>query len=218
MSGMVLAVTPPFDFGHTLRFLGGFTPGQGEQNTAGELRKATRLNGQTVGFVIREAGTDLTCELFPERPLRSEEVEALTARLRFFLGLDEDLSAFMARASEDVAFRVVLRALNGFHQPRFLTPFEAACWAILSQRLPMPQARTLKRELSLRCGGGWEGLPAFPEPADVASLSPAEHAATIPNDRKARALAGLAQAFAAVSPAELASRPTAELREWLLAL
>ena len=56
----------------------------------------------------------------------------------------------------------------------FGTPFEAAVWAVLSQRVSMEQARRVKEALAAELGtrmeiGGEEAV-AFPGPASLASL------------------------------------------------
>lgn len=221
MTGTVslpLPVTAPFDFGLTVAFLNGFPPMQGEQATAGELRKATRLDGQTVGFVVRQDGLGLGVTLYPERALDDAQVQALRERIAFFLAADVDLKPFCALAGRDDAFRPVLEELHGFHQPRFVTPFEAACWAVLTQRLPLARGRHIKRALSDAHGGEWEGYPAFPEPADLAGLGEPDFQALIPNDRKARALHAVTRAFQGVQTADLAAAPYDEVREWLLSI
>ncbi|WP_019587932.1 DNA-3-methyladenine glycosylase family protein [Deinococcus apachensis] len=210
-----LPLTRPFEFRHTLAFLNAFPPAAHEQSTRGELRKATRLNGQTVGFTVREDTEGLTCTLHPEAPLKPEEEAALLERVAFFLGTRDDLWPFYALAERDEVFRPVLNELRGFHQPKFLTPFEAACWAVIGQRLPLPQARKVKLALMVRSGGEWKGLPAFPEPADLAHLTEAEILELLPNQRKARALVEATRAFGGVTTAELVNRPHEEVRGWL---
>ncbi|WP_295819096.1 hypothetical protein [uncultured Deinococcus sp.] len=215
---LTLPITPPFDFRHTLTFLTGFPPTQGEQGTGGELRKAARLGGQTVGFVVRASSNGLALTLHPERPLEDAQVQALRERIAFFLGADVDLNPFYTLAGQDDAMGPVVRALHGFHQPRFLTPFEVACWAVLTQRRPLAHALALKRALSDAHGGMWEGHPAFPEPADLAGLSVGDFQALIPDDRKARALHAVTQAFQGVQTADLAAAPYDGVRDWLLGL
>ncbi|WP_309570603.1 hypothetical protein [Deinococcus sp.] len=215
---LTLPVTPPFDFRLTLAFLSGFPPMQGEQATGGELRKATRLDGQTVGLVVRAGAEGLDVTLHPERALESAQVQALRERITFFLAADVNLNTFYGLGAKDEAFQPVLRELRGFHQPRFLTPFEAACWAILTQRQPLAQARRMKRALSDARGGEWEGHPAFPEPADLAGLGEDDFRALIPNGRRARALHAVTRAFQGVQTADLAAAPYGEVREWLLGL
>lgn len=213
---LTLNAVQPFNFDLTLAFLNGFPPMRGEQTLARELRKATRLNGQTVGFALRPAGTGVECELFPERPLSQPEEKALLERLSFFLALEVDLEPFYALAEQDQAFRPVLDRLRGFHQPRFLTPFEVACWAVIHQRMPL--ARRVKLALAEQFGGVWEGLPAFPEPRDLAHLSEDDFFKLIPNERKARALTEIVAAFQNVTTRELVDKPYDEVRDWLRGL
>lgn len=168
-----------------------------------------------MGFVVREDAAGLTCAVYPERPLTAGEETALLERLAFFLGTREDLRPFYAAAEGDAAFRPVLDGLYGFHQPKFLTPFEAACWAVIGQRLPLTQARKIKRALMLRCGGEWEGRPAFPEPGDLLHLTEEDVLALLPNPRKARSLRELIRAFEDVTTDDLVRRPYGEVRDWL---
>lgn len=210
-----LDVCAPFDFRLTLRFLQGFSPAAGEQGIADELRKATRLNGQTVGFAVRRDGPGLSCELHPQQALSADETRAVLARIRHFLGLDDELKAFYALASGDPPFQQVVRALHGFHQPKFMTPFEIACWAVLTQRLPLPQARRIKQALMRRHGGDWNGLPAFPEPGDLAALTEADFLQLTGHERKAKALAAVTRAFQGVTTEALLAAPLAEVDGWL---
>lgn len=205
----------PFDFRLTLAFLNGFTPMQGEQQLAGELRKATRQSGQTVGFVVRQEGENLNCDFFPERPLEPAEEQDLLERISFFLALEVDLSPFYRLAAHDQPFKPVLNTLYGFHQPRFLTPFEVACWAVIHQRLPLAYARKIKKSLAEQFGGEWKGLNAFPEPCDMAQLTTKDFLNFVPNERKARALVEVTAAFQGVTTQELSRKPYAEVRNWL---
>jgi DNA-3-methyladenine glycosylase II len=66
--------------------------------------------------------------------------DTLADRLRFFLSLDDELETFYEIAEKDPPFVPVLKRFYGHKQVKFLTPFENACWAILTQRLPMALA------------------------------------------------------------------------------
>src|SRR5690606_22445809 len=49
----VLSATPPFDFTHSLRFLGQFAPAKGEQSVSSHsLTKAVLINNQVVAFRV----------------------------------------------------------------------------------------------------------------------------------------------------------------------
>ncbi|MFC4454817.1 hypothetical protein [Deinococcus sonorensis] len=222
-----LRPAPPFDFAQTLGFLRGFTPTSGEQALGEQtLSKAVRLQGRTVAFHVRSVGTvdapDLACELSADQPLTSHQERLALERVRFFLSLDEDLRSFYRLARQDEAFQPLLRRLYGYHQVKFLTPFENACWAVLTQRTPAPVARAAKRRLVEAYGGSVTTahgrLWAFPEPADLADVGAPDLGALVGNARKGEALAAVTNAFLQVDKGWLRSAPSAEVHAWLLGI
>lgn len=194
----------PFDFGKTLGFLRGFGPTEGEQALASDaITKALTLHGRTVAFEVRGVGTveepRLAYTLYTERALDDVEESAVVDRLRFFLSLDDDLEGFYRMARADVAFAPVVERLYGLHQPKFLTPFEIACWAVLGQRIPWRVAHRMKMALVERWGtritlaGGtyW----AFPEAGQLAGVGAAELAEVVRNERKVEYLRAVIEFF-----------------------
>lgn len=220
-----LFAAPPFDLQRSLAFLSGFAATQGEQFTEAALLKATRLGGQTIAFRVTQHGPPddpaLKAELFSASTLSAQQTEQVLERLSFFLSLDDDPQVLTARAAHDPAFLKVLDARSGYHHVKFLTPFENAAWAVLSQRTPLNVARSLKRKLTEQFGGSLEvngqRLSAFPEaadmPADAAALE-----AVLNNPRKSEALAAVVAGFQQVSETWLKTAPDAEVRHWLLGL
>jgi DNA-3-methyladenine glycosylase II len=199
-----LTPRPPFDFAKTFGFLKAFTPTAGEQTLADETAiKAITLRGQAVAFQLRGAGTleqpHLTYTLFSERPLSDEEHAAIADRVRFFLSLDDDLQPFYAIGRADPSFAPVIERFYGLHQPKFLTPFEIACWAVLGQRIPMPIAHRIKLALVERFGTSisvnGETYRAFPEPEQLAAVDPAALATVVRNERKLEYLQAVTQFF-----------------------
>jgi DNA-3-methyladenine glycosylase II len=112
-----------------------------------------------------------------------------------------------------------VRSWYGYHQVKFLTPFENACWAILSQRNPMPVARKMKQALVVKVGNrinvNGDVHWAFPEPNQVASLSVDELSSLIHNQRKAQCLSAVAQAFSEVDETFLRTADYDEVNAWL---
>lgn len=217
--------TAPFDFTRSLNFLKGFPPTQGEQNLEDQtLTKAVRANGRTVAFELRALGTieapKLACDLCADLPLSPEVERAALDRVRFFLSLDDDLRPFYKLAEHDPPFEKVVRTLYGYHQVKFLTPFENACWAVLTQRTPGHVARQLKRRLTETFGGAVETpngtLWAFPEPADFADASALGE--LLGNARKGEYLAAVVRAFQGVDEGWLRAAPYDEVRAWLLGI
>jgi DNA-3-methyladenine glycosylase II len=194
----------PFDFVKTLQFVGDFTPTEGEQTITTEaITKAVTLNGRAVAFQVRSRGSVeepcLAYRLFSERPLSDAEHETMRDRISFFLSLDDDLQSFYAIGGTDPHFEPVIKALYGLHQPKFLTPFEIACWAVLTQRIPIAIAHRTKMELMKRWGTSIT-LPegtyyAFPEPQQMTMVSLDELATMVRNGRKAEYLQAVIHFF-----------------------
>lgn len=215
-----LTTTTPFEFDHSLTFIRGFGPTQGEQRADESLCKAMRVLGQTVLFTLQSGANagSLQCALSADKPLSAEVEASALDRIRFYLGLDDDLHAFYALAEMDRGFQPVLAALRGYHQVKFLTPFENAAWAILTQRTYTPAARSLKRRLSQAYGGQLGDLWAFPDADDLAAVPEYDLAQTLGNARKAKYLAGAARAFAQVDDGWLRHAPHNDVEDWLLSL
>ena len=214
----------PFDFRKTLEFIGGFSPSQSEQATADAvLVKALRLQGQTVVFRVRSVGKlekpGLEVELLSQATLGKALQSAALDRISFYLSLGDDLSPFYALAEEDPPFKRVVEALYGYHQVKFLTPWENAAWAILTQRTSTPVARTYKRRVTERYGASLETpygtLWAFPEPADLLSANLTELGAMTGGFRRNEYLLSAAQAFSEVDEGWLRTAPYGELQRWL---
>jgi DNA-3-methyladenine glycosylase II len=202
-------ITPraPFDFAKTLAFLADFTPMASEQALAPDsIIKALTLNGRAVAFEIHNAGTVeepcIAYILYAEEPLSETEHNTITDRIRFFLSLDDDMQPFYAIGRTDAAFAPVIERLYGLHQPKFLTPFELACWAILTQRNPLAIAHRTKMALVERWGTSitvqgkiyW----AFPEVEQLATVSPDELAEVVRNGRKVEYLLSVIKFFESV--------------------
>ncbi len=136
----------PFDFGQSLAFLRGFPLTRGDQTITGDaVTRAVVAGGETVIFrVVGQGTTDepaLDVTLYAERSISDAVREAALDRVAFFLSIADDLAPFYAIGREDAAFAPVIAQLYGYHQVKFLTPFDNAVWAILSQRTPMAAAR-----------------------------------------------------------------------------
>lgn len=200
----ILTPQAPFDFAKTLTFLGDFMPTAGEQAlTPDSVTKAVTLRGRAIAFNVRDAGTleepRVAYTLYSEHPLSETEQRAIIDRISFFLSLDDDLRPFYAIGRTDPAFAPVIEHLYGLHQPKFLTPFEIACWAILAQRNPLAIAHRTKMALVQRWGTTIrlpEGTQwAFPEVEQLAAVSLEELAEVVRNPRKIEYLMSVIEFF-----------------------
>ena len=222
------AALVPFDFARTLDFLRRFPPTLGKFLVVGDaLYCAARVAGHTVLFHIRSKHATSDCvlayTLHTDGPGGAEGIEQdAVAWLRWFLSLDDDLRDFYTLAQNDPHFAPVVRELNGYHQVKFGTPFEAAAWAIVSQRNRMSAARqvyqspleTLGHRIHLEGHDYW----AFPDPQEIAPLGEADLPSALQGLRRGEYILDAARAFASVTSDFLQCAPNAELEEWLLGI
>jgi DNA-3-methyladenine glycosylase II len=222
-----IACVPPFELRCSLAFLTEFTPTLGEQSIdRGVLTKAIAVSGRPLGVrLFQPRGANgapvpkLRVALASERPIDDATAAAAMDRVAFVLGANEDLAPFYAVADGDGGFAAVARRLRGFHHVKFPTPFEAACWAVLNQRVGTVVARRMKDALVREAGGAVDlddGYRAFPEAQDLLRLGEARIAALLGHERKAKAVWAVSRAFADVSDAFLREGPHGEVKEWLL--
>uniref|UniRef100_A0AAU2VC54 DNA-3-methyladenine glycosylase II n=1 Tax=Streptomyces sp. NBC_00003 TaxID=2903608 RepID=A0AAU2VC54_9ACTN len=222
-----LPARPPFDFTKSLRFVCNFPATDGEQHlTQTTMTKAWRTAGTTVATRLTQTGSQeapaLHCTLTATQSITPQIRDAVCDRLRFFLGLDDDLADFYHVARSDPGFAHVVRHLYGYHQVKFPTPLEQVCWAILAQRTPMPAARGMKRALMDTFGNRIDHeagpLWAFPDLEQLLSLPEGRLAEIIGNPRKAKYLYGAVHTFAEADEEFLRSGPFDEVKQFLLSL
>ncbi len=216
--------TAPYDFTKSLNFLGFFSPTQGEQAvTEQALTKAVYVDGQLIAFRVAAMGTidapRLAYTLFSEQAIDDTIKNAAIDRITFFLSLDDDLRPFYAIGREDADFAPIMEELYGYHQVKFLTPFEIACWAVLTQRNPMNMSQKMKKNLIDTYGGTITvddiAYSAFPEAERMAHVSEDELTSIVRNARKAEYLVAVIKAFSDVDEHFLRTGDYDEVEAWL---
>jgi DNA-3-methyladenine glycosylase II len=103
--------------------------------------------------------------------LAAERVERHAARV---LCLDVDATGLAEVGARDPVIGRLVSEAGGRRPVCFGTPFEAAVWAVLSQRVSMAQAGRVKDALAASLGTpmeiGGESVTAFPGPGALAEL------------------------------------------------
>ncbi len=212
-----LEVTRPFDLALSIEFLRGFSPMAGEQRLAGgSIVKSWLHRGQPIEATLSTSARGVDYTLASPRPIDDDAERAIAETATQFLSADEDLAQFYALADGDDAFAPVARRLRGLHHVRFGTPFEAACWSVINQRIGRAQARAMKTALVRRFGAPTSD--AFPEPAAMAGADERELFARLGHRRKARAVAAVTAAFASTEPSWLHTAPLGDVERWLRAI
>ena len=219
-----LTPTPPFDFSKSLQFLGIFGPTKNEQTVSTHsLTKAISIDGQTVVFQLTSIGTTekpgLEYTLFSAKPFSQAMENAVLERITFFLSLKDDLQPFYRFGRADPDFAPIIEHLYGYHQVKFLTPFENACWAVLTQRNPMKIAQQTKQALVEKYGSSLEVSGsvywAFPEPMQIAVVDESELLKMIRNDRRTEYLVAAARAFSEADEEFLKTASDEAVEAWL---
>jgi 3-methyladenine DNA glycosylase/8-oxoguanine DNA glycosylase len=163
-----LEVTPRWSF----RLPGGGGDGVARRRGA-VLERLLHVDGEPV--VVRVAQTARDRVLFGAWGPSSAAGNEAIARMRFALGVDDDLREFHGRFRRDPLIGHVVRAKPWLRPPRRPEPFEALAWAVCEQLIDYPRAAAIQRRIVWRLGPrcAHTGLRDVPAPARIAGTSPA---------------------------------------------
>ena len=139
----------------------------------GVVHRLLHVEGERVH--VRAAQPAARRVVIGARAERRDIAEEGLARMRFALGVDEDLSEFHERFRWDPLIGRRVRTSPWRRPRRKPDPFHALAWAVTEQLIEYDRAaaiqRRLLRALGRRCPE--TGLVDLPEPGDVAALAPA---------------------------------------------
>ena len=184
----------PFSLHSAISFLQGFAPAlHGRGGQVGHLHLAFVPDGErrVAGACVRSQDGELVVEVSgPAEP------GAAARQVERILSLDVDGSGFPEVGERDPAIGRLQARYPGLRPVSFPSPFEAAAWFVLSQRMQAAQAVALKAritdELGERVAICGDERAAFPAPGVVAELA---GLAGLP-ERKLATLRALGQAAA----------------------
>jgi 3-methyladenine DNA glycosylase/8-oxoguanine DNA glycosylase len=163
-------ITPrgPFDLAHTAAFVHGFVPLGAPQAGGGSVRLGLHDDetGDSLAFEATQSDGVVHVEYASDLP--EERVREHVERI---LSLDIDASDWPDVGERDPVVGAAQRSRPGLRPVLFPTTFEAAVWALLSQRTSRTQAARIKAGLTipLELPGG-PPVPAFPAPADIEKI------------------------------------------------
>ncbi len=142
-----------FSLKESAAFLGGWPPA-GERGTrwSGHLHLAFVPEGEldAAGVCLQQRDDSVVGEVFGE----TVAIEAVRAQAAQILSLDVDGAGFAAVGHRDAVVAGLQARYPGFRPVNFLSPYEAAVWALISQRTRMTQASALKRRMACELGAG----------------------------------------------------------------
>lgn len=159
----------PFDLVASARFLEGFTPAARPDAASepGALRLAFPVEGdwRHAGVLARQrepGGVEISVVA------EEELMEAVTRQVRRILSLDVDGGRFSAIGARDPVVGELQARYGGLRPVLFHSPYEAACWTIIGNRIRMTQAARIKQRIAERHGEMIEvdgrSLASFPAP------------------------------------------------------
>jgi 3-methyladenine DNA glycosylase/8-oxoguanine DNA glycosylase len=142
----------------------------------GVLRRLLHYEGSPV--VVRVAQTSPETVLFGASASSRAAAAHGIARMRFALGVDDELRPFHDRFRDDPLIGASVRRRPHLRIRRRPEPFEALAWAICEQLIEFERAAAIERRLVARLGPRWEGrdgasLRDVPSPEAIAGVSPA---------------------------------------------
>jgi 3-methyladenine DNA glycosylase/8-oxoguanine DNA glycosylase len=123
-------------------------------------------------------GSAFAAAELPCRHAGRPELELAVERMRFALGVDDDLGPFYERFRDDPLIGRSVRTNPGLRATRRPEPFEALAWAICEQLIEFVRAAEIERRIVRFAGPRWDAPPLgplrdVPSAAAVAALSPA---------------------------------------------
>jgi DNA-3-methyladenine glycosylase II len=166
-----LRAVGPYSFGASVRFLEGFAPAAYEGGGSGRLRMAFVADGgeEVAGVSVREEGGVILGEVSGEA-----QVEVVRGQVERILSLDVDGREDPEVGERDPVVGRLRARYPGLRPVCFYSPYEAAAWAIIGQRIRIVQAAKIKRRMAEELGPSVEvdgGLEhAFPGPSALAAL------------------------------------------------
>jgi 3-methyladenine DNA glycosylase/8-oxoguanine DNA glycosylase len=139
-------------------------------------------DGEGEPVAVRVAQTAAGSVVFGARSSRRESAEHGIARMRFALGVDDDLREFYARFKGDPLIGGSLRRRPWLRVDRRPEPWEALVWAVCEQLIEYERAAAIQGRLVAKLGRRWtgrgaeewaSGLRDLPSAAKVGATAPA---------------------------------------------
>jgi len=207
-----LSFQGPFDLTACARFAEGLMPGAVAE--PGRLRLAFPVepSWRPAGVLVQQAEPDgpVRARVFADK----SDVDNVLTQTARILSLDVDGTAFPAVGARDPVVAELRRRYPGLRPVSFHSPYEAACWAVMSHRIRITQAASIRRQLAERFGTPVDvadvQVPTFPAPTALPERIPL--VSQVKSDRlhgvAAAALDGRleAEALRALPPEEALSR------------
>ncbi len=166
-----ISIDSDYQLRSSIRFLEGFTPAAYESERPSELTLAFPSDGAflLVAVRVRQEGTELKIEIAGEA-----DPDAVVKQVERILSLDHDASGYREVIIGDPALAAIAQKVGLIRPVLFPSPYEAAAWVIIGNRIRMTQAGKLKQQMAQQLGDaidiGGDSISAFPPPSRLLEI------------------------------------------------
>src|ERR1044072_8658101 len=159
MSPARFVLTPRGDFSlpEAIRFAHGFEPlprGDERADHGDTLRLAFCAEHEWAPVAIRARRTH--AGRISVKVAGGAHTEAVRTQVERMLSLDVDARSLPDAVAQDAVAAELVRRFRGLRPVCFGSPYDAACWAVLSQRIQMTQAARIRHWMSAELGDAVE--------------------------------------------------------------
>jgi DNA-3-methyladenine glycosylase II len=158
-------VVPPWPFRLPLPSRDGLMRRRGDG-----LVRLLHVDGAPVVVALAARGPRV---VFAARAASEATARAGIARMRFAVGVDDDLAEFHRRFRRDPLIGRAVRAFPAIRVRRQPWPWETLMWAITEQLIDGERATAIQEQLIRELGPRWAGLRDSPPASLVAAQAPA---------------------------------------------
>jgi DNA-3-methyladenine glycosylase II len=160
-------ITPrgPFSLAAAERFFGRWEGATGTETTGDTLRVAFLVDdwsGAAGLIVSQDDGGDIQAEIVATTG--SPDPARVQAQFARVLSLDHDATGYAALGERDPVVGRLQRSADHLRPVLFHSPYEAACWAIVSSRIQQRQAQRLRARISEQLEVDGVALDIWPAP------------------------------------------------------
>src|ERR1700678_2953356 len=166
----------PYSLTASIRYLEGFAPAAYDGASAANLEMAFCVDGywDPVAVRIREETGAVHGTVHGRDPLAPAVIAAAVEQVERIFSLDIDGRGFPDVARHDPVVAPLQSRYPGLRPVCFWSPYEAAAWSVIGQRIRMVQAAAIKTRITAEHGEtidrGARMVRAFPNPAKLAQL------------------------------------------------
>jgi DNA-3-methyladenine glycosylase II len=221
-TSFVFSPKGPYSLAASIRYLEGFAPAAFDSDSAASLEMAFCVDGywDPVAVRVHEKGGAIHGTVYGGDMLAPAVLAAAVGQVERILSLDIDGRGFPDIARHDPVVAQLQSRYPGLRPVCFWSPYEAAAWSVIGQRIRIVQAAKIKARITAEHGEtidlGGRVVRAFPNPAKLSQLSTINGL----NETKLQRLRGIAEAAlrGTLGASSLRSLPRSQALEKLIAI